>query len=240
MASPHPPEQSAKEKLMPVDPNAPVRISAFNWVPPFAQGHVRDLRPRWALEEAAIPYAVRKLDARAERPADYFQEQPFGQVPSYHDDTVSLFESGAIVLHIGRDCEMLLPADPAARARSTAWLIAALNSVEPFLMQLATIDIFATGEEWARLRRPGVIEMIDKRLSRLSDALGDKPYLDGDRFTAGDLMMTTVLRIIDGKGLLDRYPNLVAYKARCQARPAFEAALAAQIADFEERQTARA
>ena len=153
---------------------------------------------------------------------------------------VSLFESGAIVLHIGRDCEMLLPADPAARARSTAWLIAALNSVEPFLMQLATIDIFATGEEWARLRRPGVIEMIDKRLSRLSDALGDKPYLDGDRFTAGDLMMTTVLRIIDGKGLLDRYPNLVAYKARCQARPAFQAALAAQIADFEERQTARA
>jgi glutathione S-transferase len=225
---------------MPVDPNAPVRISAFNWVPPFAQGHVRDLRPRWALEEASIPYAVRKLDARAERPADYFQEQPFGQVPSYHDEALSLFESGAIVLHIGRDCETLLPADPAARARSTAWLIAALNSVEPFLMQLATIDIFAAGEEWARLRRPGVIEMIDKRLSRLSDALGDKPYLDGDRFTAGDLMMTTVLRIIDGKGLLDQYPNLVAYKTRCQARPAFQAALAAQIADFEERQTARA
>jgi len=100
---------------MPVDPNAPVRISAFNWVPPFAQGQVRDLRPRWALEEAGIAYAVRKLDARAERPADYYQEQPFGQVPSYRDDTVSLFESGAIVLHIGRDCETLLPADPAAR-----------------------------------------------------------------------------------------------------------------------------
>jgi glutathione S-transferase len=220
---------------MPVDPDAPVRISAFNWVPPFAQGQVRDLRPRWALEEAGMPYAVRKLDAMAERPADYYEEQPFGQVPSYHDDTVSLFESGAIVLHIGRDCETLLPADPAARARTTTWLIAALNSVEPFLMQLAAIDIFAAGEEWARLRRPGVIEMIDKRLSRLSDALADKAYLDGDRFTAGDLMMTTVLRIIDGKGLLDRYSNLAAYKARCQARPAFQAALAAQIADFEER-----
>ena len=231
-----PPEPSAKEVLMPVDPNAAVRISAFNWVPPFAQGQVRDLRPRWALEEAGIAYAVRKLDAMAERPADYFEEQPFGQVPSYRDDTVSLFESGAIVLHIGRDCETLLPADPAARARATAWLIAALNSVEPYLMQLATIDIFAAGEEWAKLRRPGVIEMIDKRLSRLSDALGDKSYLDGDRFTAGDLMMTTVLRIIDGKGLLDRYSNLVAYKARCQARPAFQAALAAQIADFEERE----
>src|ERR1700730_18420400 len=117
------PELSAKEVLMPVDPNAPVRISAFNWVPAFAQGQVRDLRPRWALEEAGIPYAVRKLDAMAERPADNYEEQPFGQVPSYHDDTVSLFESGAIVLHIGRDCEMLLPADPNARARATAWLI---------------------------------------------------------------------------------------------------------------------
>ncbi|MBV9114850.1 MAG: glutathione S-transferase family protein [Hyphomicrobiales bacterium] len=225
---------------MPVDPKAPVRISALNWVPVFAQGHVRDLRPRWALEEAGIPYAVRKLDVMAERPADYYEEQPFGQVPSYHDDTVSLFESGAIVLHIGRDCETLLPRDLAARARATTWLIAALNTVEPFLMQLATIDVFAAGEEWARLRRPGVIEMIDKRLARLSDALREKSYLDGERFTAGDLMMTTVLRSIDGKGLLDRYSNLVAYKARCQARPAFQAALAAQIADFEERESVRA
>ena len=164
---------------MPVDPQASVRISAFKWVPPFAQGHVRDLRARWALEEAGVPYAVRKLDAAAERPADYFEEQPFGQVPSYRDDTVSLFESGAIVLHVGRNCEALVPADPAAQARATAWLIAALNSVEPFVMQLATIDIFCAGEEWAKQRRPAVVEMIGKRLSRLSDALGDKPYLDG-------------------------------------------------------------
>src|SRR5260370_31079179 len=114
MASPEP---SAKEVLMPVAPNAPVRISAFNWVPPFAQGQVRCLRPRWALEEAGIPYAVRKLDAMAERPADYFEEQPFGQVPSYRDDTVSLFESGAIVLHIGRDSQTFLPPDPAPPAR---------------------------------------------------------------------------------------------------------------------------
>ena len=221
---------------MPVNPDAPVRISAFNWVPPFAQGHVRDLRPRWALEEAGIPYAVRKLDATSERPADYYEEQPFGQVPSYHDSIVSLFESGAIVLHIGRDCETLLPADPAARARATAWLIAALNSVEPFLMQLATIDIFEAGEAWAKQRRPAVVEMIGKRLRRLSDALGDKPYLDGEAFTAGDLMMTTVLRILDGKNLLEQHPNLIAYKARCQGRPAFQIALAAQIADFEERE----
>lgn len=157
------------------------------------QGQVRDLRPRWALEEAGIAYAVGKLDAIAERPADYYQEQPFGQVPSYHDDTVSLLDSGAIVLHIGRDCETLLPADPPARVRATTSLIAALNTIEPYLMQLVTI------------------------------------------FAAGDLMMRTVLRIIEGKGVLDRYPNLVAYKKRCQGRPAFQAALAAQLADFEER-----
>jgi glutathione S-transferase len=220
---------------MPVDPNARVRISAFAWVPPFAQGQVRDLRPRWALEEAGIAYAVRRLDAMAERPADYYAEQPFGQVPSYHDEGVSLFESGAIVLHVGRDCPTLLPRDPAARARATTWLIAALNSVEPSIMELATIDIFAAGEEWARLRRPGVVATIEKRLGRLSDALGDKDHLDGGAFTAGDLVMTTVLRLGVIADLLPRHPNLVAYKARCEARPAFQTALAAQLADFEQR-----
>ena len=140
------------------------------------------------------------------------------------------------VLHIGRDHEVLLPPDEAARARATAWLIAALNSVEPFVMQLTTIDVFCAGESWAKERRPAVVEMIGKRLSRLADALGDKSYLDGDAFTAGDLMMTSVLRSLDGKDLIERHPNLVAYKARCQARPAFEAALAAQLADFERRE----
>jgi glutathione S-transferase len=225
---------------MPINPNAFVRISAFNWVPPFAQGHVRDLRPRWALEEAGISYAVRKLDATTARPAEYYEEQPFGQVPSYHDHDVSLFESGAIVLHIGRDCAALLPRDPAARARATAWLIAALNSIEPFVMQLATIDIFNAGEDWAKQRRPQVVEMIALRLSRLADALGDKPYLDGDAFTAGDLMMTSVLRSLEGKDLLERHPNLIAYKTRCQTRPAFKAALAAQIGDFEKREAVSA
>ena len=220
---------------MPVDHRAAVRISAFKWVPPFAQGYVRDLRARWALEEAGVPYAVLKLDAAAERPPDYFEEQPFGQVPSYRDNTVSLFESGAIVLQIGSKCEALLPTDAAARARATAWLIAALNSVEPFVMQLSTIDIFSSGEEWAKQRRPAVVEIIDKRLSRLSAALGDKPYLDGDTFTAGDLMMASVLRSLEGKGMLERYPNLVAYMTRCQSRERFKVALAAQMADFEQR-----
>jgi glutathione S-transferase len=220
---------------MSIDPNATVRISAFSWVPDFAQGQVRDLRPRWALEEAGIPYAVKKLDATTERPANYFAEQPFGQVPSYRDEAVSLFESGAIVLHIGQHSETLLPADPAARARATVWLIAALNSIEPYLMQLATIDIFAPGEDWAKQRRPSVVEMIMQRLGRLPDALGDKPYLDGDHFTAGDLMMTTVLRILDRTDLLQTYSNLVAWKERCEARPAFQAALRAQLDDFEQR-----
>src|SRR5690349_18695953 len=135
---------------MPVDPNADVRISAFRWVPPFARGQVRDLRVRWALEEAGIPYSVRKLDARSERPHDYFAEQPFGQVPTYRDSEVQLFESGAIVLHIGRDSEVLLPRDPAERARATAWAFAALNSVEPPIMQFIAMKIFWVDQAWAK------------------------------------------------------------------------------------------
>ncbi len=137
------------------------------------------------------------------------------------------------MLHIGRNYETLLPADTAPRARATAWLIAALNSVEPFVMQLSTIDIFAANEDWTKQRRPQVVEMIDKRLSRLSNALGTRPYLDGDAFTAGDLMMASVLRGLDGKGLMERHANLVAWQGRCLTRPAFHAALAAQLADFE-------
>jgi len=218
---------------MAVDPAASVRISAFDWVPPFARGNVRDLRVRWALEEAGIDYAVRKLDATRERPPEYLEEQPFGQVPAYRDPEVSLFESGAIVLHVGARSEALLPPDPAGRARATAWLIAALNSIEPFCMELATVDIFARGEEWARLRRPSLVATLQARLSRLAAALGDRPYLEG-RFTAGDLMMTTVLRILHGKELVEAHANLAAYRDRCEARPAFQRALAAQIADFRD------
>ena len=218
---------------MPIDPNAAVRITAFNWVPDFARGYVRDIRVRWALEEAGVPYAVRKLQAMGERPADYFAEQPWGQVPSYRDEEVQLFESGAIVLHIGRKFGALLPPDEAGRARATAWTIAALNSVEPFLSQLPTIDIFHAGEAWTLERRPQVIEMIEKRLDRLSAWLGDKSWLE-DEFTAGDLLMADVLRIVEREeGLLARRPNLLAYMERAKARPAFQRAMAAQLADFE-------
>jgi len=217
---------------MPVDPNAPVRISAFNWVPPFARGQVRDLRVRWALEEAGIRYAVRKLDAKVERPSDYLAEQPFGQVPSYRDETITLFESGAIVIHIGEKSETLLPADPAGRARAIAWAFAALNSVEPPIMNLATIDFFRPDADWARESRPEVVALIGSRLDRLVDYLEDRDWLEG-RFTAGDLLMTTVLRILDHTDLVAARPTLAAYKARGEARPAFGRALAAQLADFE-------
>lgn len=218
---------------MPVDPNAPVCISAFKWVPDFARGQVRDLRVRWALEESGIPYAVRKLDAMAERPADYFAEQPFGQVPSYRDEHVVLFESGAIVLYIGERWGTLVPADQAGRARAMAWTIAALNSVEPAIQQLIAIDAFNPEAGWGKERRPEVIRMIEGRLDRLADCLEDREWLEG-AFTAGDLVMGAVLRILDHTDLVAKRPALAAYKARCEARPAFRAALAAQLADFEE------
>ena len=224
---------------MPVDPNAPVRNSAFRWVPDFARGQVRDLRVRWALEEARIPYAVRKLDAMVERPSDYFAEQPFGQVPSYRDPEVQLFESGAIVLHIGGKSEALLPTGTEGRARATAWLIAALNSVEPSILQLALLDLFWKDQPWVEEARPNVVAFIEKRLDRLVDWLGDKEWLE-DRFTAGDLMMVTVLRILDHTDLVASRPALAAYKERGIARRAFQAALAAQLADFEEREPAMA
>src|SRR5262245_40924879 len=170
-----------------------ITISAFKWVPDFARGQVRDLRVRWALEEAGLPYGTRLLEQGDQDRPDYRVLQPFGQVPVFEEDGFVLFESGAIVLHIGEPSETLLPQDPGARARATQWLIAALNSIEPFVMNVSLIDLFYANEEWAKLRRPGAVEFVQKRLSALSQSLGDKPHLDGDRFTAGDLMMTSVL-----------------------------------------------
>jgi glutathione S-transferase len=148
------------------------------------------------LEEAGLPYRTRLLEHGDQDKADYRAMQPFGQVPIFEEDGFVLFESGAIVLHIGERSETLLPKDADGSARARQWLIAALNSVEPFVIQLAAIDLFYANEEWAKLRRPGAVESVRRRLSALSQCLGDKPYLDGDRFTAGDLMMTTVLRIL--------------------------------------------
>ena len=209
-----------------------ITISAFSWVPDFAQGQVRDLRARWALEEAGLPYRTRLLEQGDQNKPDYRALQPFGQVPMLEEDGFVLFESGAIVLHIGERSEALLPKQAAARARATQWLVAALNSIEPLLMNIAVIDIFYANEEWAKLRRPGAVELAKRRLSGLSKSLGDKPYLDGDRFTAGDLMMTTVLRSLDHTDIVTSDSRLAAYIERCTARPAYKRAYDAQIGDF--------
>ena len=209
-----------------------ITISAFKWVPDFAQGQVRDLRARWALEEAGIPYKTRLLEMGDQEKPEYRALQPFGQVPILEEDGLVLFESGAIVLYVGERSETLLPADAGARCRATQWLIAALNSIEPFVMNVATIDIFYANEEWAKLRRPGAVEFVQKRLAGLSKSLGDKPYLDGARFTVGDLMMSTVLRILQHTDIVTSDKRLAAYIERCTARPAFKRALDAQMGDF--------
>ena len=207
-----------------------ITISAFRWVPPFAQGQVRDLRARWALEEAGLEYRTRLLTNGDQDKPEYRALQPFGQVPILEENGETLFESGAIVLHIGERSETLLPKAPGPRAKAIQWLIAALNSVEPHIANVATL-IFHEGEEWAKLRRPSATAFAKRRLASLASSLGDKPYLDGDRFTAGDLMMTTVLRI---KPELVEDPRLQAYVERCTARPAFQRALAAQLGDFSQ------
>src|SRR5262250_1183613 len=211
-----------------------ITISAFKWVPDFARGQVRDLRVRWALEEARLPYGTRLLAQGDQEKPEYRALQPFGQVPIFEENGFVLFETGAIVLHIGERSDALLPKDPLARARATQWLIAALNSIEPFIMNVAAIDLFYANEEWAKLRRPGAVEFVQKRLAALSKSLGDKPYLDGGRFTAGDLMMTTVLRILKHTDIVTRDKRLAAYIERCAARPAFQRAFDAQIGDFQD------
>jgi glutathione S-transferase len=209
-----------------------ITVSAFKWVPDFAKGQVRDLRVRWAPVEAGRPYASRLLAQGEQRTPEYRALQPFGQVPIFEEDGFVLFETGAIVLHIGERSELLLPRDREARARATQWLIAALNSVEPFIMQVAILGLFHANEEWAALARPSVEQLAQLRLSGLSASLGDKLYLDGECFTAGDLMMSSVLRILPRLFAGDRI--LEAYVERCTTRPAFKRAMDAQLADFQQ------
>lgn len=209
-----------------------ITISAFEWVPDFAQGQVRDLRVRWALEEAGMPYRTRLLAQGDQNKPEYRTLQPFGQVPIFDEDGFVLFETGAIVRYISERSETLLPKDAQAAARATQWMFAALNSIEPFIMQVATIDLFHKDKEWAQLRRPSAVEFADWRLKCLANNLGDKPYLDGDRFTAGDLMMATVLRIVPE--LTNKEPRLTAFVERCTTRPAFKRAYDAQMGDFKQ------
>lgn len=216
---------------MAVDPAAPLRITALGWVPEFARGKVRDLRARWACEELGLDYSERLIDPRA-KPAAYFAEQPWGQVPVLEDGDVRVFESGAILLHLSRMAPGLLPADRQGEASAIGWLFAALNSIEPWMFELSTVNVFARGEEWAELRRPGLTAFLGERLDRLANALGDKSWLDGE-FSVGDLAMASVLSIAEQGELLSERPALHAYVRRAGARPAYGRALAAQLAAFD-------
>ena len=218
---------------MPLNPTAAIEITAFRWVPDFAQGVVRDLRARWALEEAGLDYRVRLLDQQ--RPAEYLKEQPFDQVPILRDGDLQIFESGAIVQYVGEQSEALLPHDKQSRFRAIQWTYAALNSVEPAILNLLLIDLFYKGEEWAALRRPGAEDFVKLKLKRLSDWLGDSEWLEG-RFTIGDLLMVTVLRFLRHTNLIAGFPNLADYVKRGEARPAFQQALSDQLAAFREHE----
>ena len=217
---------------MPLAQAASLEITAFDWVPDFARGFVRDLRPRWACEEAGIAYCERLIDVQR-RPESYYDEQPWGQVPVIRDGTLRLFESGAILLHLGERHPALLAREGQQRASALSWLFAALNSIEPFLFELARVRRFAAGEEWARLRAPSLQQEIDGRFDRLEAALGTQNWLAGS-FSIADIAMVTVLREAAGHDLLASRPRLAAYLERGTARPAFGRALDAQLAALRE------
>jgi glutathione S-transferase len=206
-------------------------VTGFRWAPPFAQGLIRDLRVRWALEEAGLPYEVRLIDI-GERNSDANRRtHPFGMVPAFEADGRGLFESGAILHHIAVDSTALMPADRHERANTVTWMFAALNTVEPPIQELSVLDLQHSEEQWAKLRRPGAVNAVKARLSALSAWLDGRDYLV-DRFTAADVLMTTVLRLIRHTDLVAEFPVLDAYVKRCEARPAFQKALRDQMADY--------
>ncbi len=208
-----------------------MRITALRWVPKFAQGYVRDLRVRWACEEAGLPYDLRLIDRAQQASPNYRREQPFGQVPVLEDGNLTLFETGAILLHIGEKSEALIPKEAAAKARVTTWMFAALNSIEPFVQNLTEVDIFHSQEEWAKSRRPVVVEALKNRLAALNTWLDGRDYLE-ERFTVADLLMTTVLRDVPEDGVLEDFPRLLEYRRQGEARPGFRKALASQLKNF--------
>jgi glutathione S-transferase len=207
-----------------------VTITAFDWVPDLARGLVRDLRVRWALEEVGQPYDVRYLSLGTQKEPAHRALQPFGQVPTYEEEGLVLFESGAIVLHIAQRQAGLLPSDANARARAIGWMFAALNTVEVPIWDRVFAKVIEHDKSWSKPRLPVVEERVRERLGELSYRLGEAEWLDG-AFSAGDLMMVSVLRITRG-AIVDDYPNLAAYVARGEARPAFKRALDAQMAGF--------
>jgi len=212
-------------------------ITAFETSPDRGQGLARDMRVRWALEEVGQLYEVRLVSFGAMKEPAHRALHPFGQIPTYEEGDLVLFESGAIVLHIAEQHAGLLPADANARARAIAWMFAAINTVEPPILEL-TIARFLEGDKpWSEQRLPLIRDRIGKRLGELSTRLGDADWLDG-AFSAGDLLMASVLLRLKASGMLNEYPNLAAYLARGEARPAFQRAFAAQLAVFTDHSSA--
>ncbi len=206
-----------------------ITITAFERSPDGGKGLARDTRVRWALEEAGLPYDVRLVSFQAMKEPAHLALNPFGQIPTFEDGDLALFETGAIVFHIAERHPGLLPEDPDARARAITWMFCALNTVEPPILELIVVRIIEADKPWSEARMPLVRDRIRDRLKPLSARLGEAEWLDG-AFSAGDLLMVSVLLRLRMSGLLDEFPNLAAYVARGEARPAYQRAFAAQLA----------
>ncbi len=203
-------------------------ITAFERSPDGGKGLSRDVRVRWAMEEVGQPYDVRLVSFAAMKEPAHLERNPFGQIPTYEDDGLTLFESGSIILHIAERHAGLLPADPGARARAISWMFAAVSTVEPPILELQNARFAEGNQPWSQERLPLVIGRIHDRLRQLSARLGDADWLDG-AFSASDLMMVHVLQRLKPSGLLQEHPTLAAYVARAEARPAYQRAFAAQL-----------
>ena len=206
-----------------------ITITAFERSPDGGKGLARDTRVRWALEEVGQPYQVRLVSFAAMKEPAHLALHPFGQIPTYEEGDLSLFETGAIVFHIAEQHAGLLPDDANARARAIAWMFAALNSVEPPILELGNAKLLEGNKPWHAERLPLVIDRVRARLNQLSVRLGDADWLDG-AFSAGDLLMVSVLLRLKSSGILDEFENLAAYLARGEARPAYKRAFDAQLA----------
>ncbi len=208
-----------------------ITLTAFEASPDQGQGQARDMRVRWALEEVGQPYDVRRVSFQAMKEAPHLSRHPFGQIPTHEEGELVLFESGAIVFHIAQRHAGLLPDEANARARAITWMFAALGTVEPPIVELEAATLIERDKPWYADRLPMLDERVRKRLDALSARLGDAHWLDG-AFSAGDLLMVTVLRRLEGAGILEDYPSLCAYVDRGKARPAYQRAFAAQLAVF--------
>jgi len=206
-----------------------ITITTLEKSPDGGKGLARDTRVRGALEEAGLPYEVRLVSFKAMKEPAHLALQPFGQIPTYEEGDLALFETGAIILHIAERHPGLLPNDGNARARAIAWMFAAVNTVEPPILELQTVRILESDKSWTPERLPGCQERIRVRLRQLSARLDGADWLDGV-FSAGDVMMAHVLQRLKASGMLDEFPNLAAYVARVEARPAYKRAFAAQLA----------